>query len=180
MFHTSTSGMLAYWNAIKGDAAAPLRTNVNPADFRQVLTQIFMLGRLGPGDYRFRLAGALLNELHGGELRGREICSLFLRDEQLGLKSTLESMRATPEPVVVTATAHAGDRSAQVEILLAPLADQRGEIDRVLGLYQPLTPLATLRDDPIDHLTISRVTKAIDASPAPRLRLAAVGGRLVG
>lgn len=182
MFHSSTTALLSYWRTLKGEARAPSRAAVDPAEFRRVLSQVFILGRCGPGDYRFRLAGGLLGELHGANLRGQPFLPLWGDDDRLQIGLALETLRKNAEPVVVTVVAEAGPHMMRMEILLTPLANPAGEIDRVLGLYQPLSPVAQLRDRPIQRLIVSRIAKALDAAneDAPRLRLAAVEGRLVG
>lgn len=182
MFHSSTAEMLSYWRTLKGEALAPARADVNPVDFRQVLSQVFMLGRQAPGDYRFRLAGGLLSELHGQTLRGEDILPLWCEDDRLQIKKALEGVARTAEPIVITAVAEAGSHMIRLEILLAPLANAEGQVDRIIGLYQPLSPIANLNERPVQRLIVSRIAKALDAAneDAPRLRLAALEGRLVG
>lgn len=182
MFHSSTTTLLAHWRGLRGERPAPLRRDLDPADFRQLLSQVFILGRTAPGDFRFRLAGGLVSDLHGRPLRGQSGLSAWAEHDQPHLLAVMEGVHRTAEPVVVTAVAQAGPAKVTLEILLAPVANAAGEIDRLIGLYQPLTPLAQLRDEPIDRLGVTRIVKALDAleETAPRLRLAAVGGRLVG
>jgi hypothetical protein len=147
--------------------------------FRELLPQVFMLGRLGAGDYRFRLAGSLVAELHGHVKRGDAALPLWGEDDRVQVRAALESVARRCEPVVVTTLGEAGPFSLTLEILFAPIANKDGAVDRLLGLYQPLAPLARLHDRPIQSLSVMRIAKA-SGDDAPRLRLAAVSGRLVG
>jgi hypothetical protein len=143
---------------------------------------VFILGRAAPGDYRVRLAGGVMCDAYKRHLRGEAFLSLWGADEgRLQIKVALEQMLRNGEPIVVNAAAEAGPFATSLELMLAPLAGPTGAPDRVLGLFQPMLPLSVLHDRPIDVLTPSRVVKALDhAQDTPRLRLAAISGRLVG
>lgn len=138
-----------------------------------------MLGRVGPGQYRIRLAGGLVTDLHGRELRGDDFLRLWEPAARTPLQLALEALRRHPEPVVVEAEARAGEAAMRLEILLAPLRDPEGRADRVMGLYQPLTPAAALMGAAIRALRIKNVATTGGAESFPRLRLAALDGRQI-
>jgi hypothetical protein len=180
MYHSNTTALLNYWRDLRGEAQAPARADIDPAVIREVLTQVFFLGHDAPGQYPIRLAGAVICDVHKISLRGYSFLSLWADDDRLQVKVALEGMMRSGEPLVVNAAADAGPYASSFELLLAPLRGPSGLVDRVFGLFQPLLPLAVLHDRPIDQLTVSRIVKAFDhAEEAPRLRLAAVGGRVV-
>jgi hypothetical protein len=65
-----------------------------------------------------------------------------------------------------------------MEILFAPLRGASGEIDRLMGLYQPLSPVAPLFGGATRPLQIRGISATNATSTSlPRLRLAAVDGR---
>jgi hypothetical protein len=69
---------------------------------------------------------------------------------------------------------------ARLEILLAPLAGRQGQVDRLLGLYQPTSPLFRLRGRRIERLFLQDIAFADSGEQVPLpLRLASVDGRLV-
>ncbi|MDB5453623.1 MAG: hypothetical protein JWO33_2201 [Caulobacteraceae bacterium] len=181
MYHSNTKALLNYWRDLRGEAFAPARADIDPGLIREVLTQVFMLGRGAPGEYQFRLAGQVLCDAHKLSLRGHAFLSLWAEDDRLQLKLAMESMMRGGEPLVINAAADAGPYASSIELLLAPLRSANGEIDRVFGFFQPLLPLSVLHDRPIDQLCVSRILKAFDhAEEPPKLRLAAVAGRIVG
>ncbi len=179
MSHSNTELLIDYWQNRFSGGSAPARSTINPADFPTLLPQVFILGRGGPGHYAFRLSGGLLRDLHGRDLRGVDFAQLWVEDARIALQTTLERARRQAEPVRLRAMAVAGDNTADFEITLMPLSNDDGVIDRMLGLYQPLTPLARLRGLIIDGLLLTS-TDADQLQARPHIRLAAVGGQRVG
>jgi len=182
MFHSNTERLIDYWRARKGACAAPARASIDPGEFPDLAPQVFILGRTGPGQYVFRLAGGLVDELHGGRLAGVDALCLWAETYRTPLQLALEAIRRQPEPLVVAAEARAPKAEAVLglEITFAPLTSVSGEIDRILGLYQPTTPVAALLGQPIQVLTVRGVTAARPGEgELPRLRLAAVDGRQI-
>jgi hypothetical protein len=179
MHHSKTAGLLAYWRGLSRDGVVPARADLDPMAFRELLPQVLMLGRTGPGDFRFRLAGSIVEDLHGNIKRGAPVLPLWAEDDRVQLKAVLEAVARRCDPVVITTLGEAGPFSITLEVLFVPLAGKSGEVDRLLGLYQPLAPLARLHERPIEQLSVMRIAKA-SGDDAPRLRLAALSGRLVG
>lgn len=179
MSHSSTELLIDYWqNRISG-GRAPTRASINPADFPAILPQIFILGRSGPGEYVFRLAGGLLRDLHQYDLRGVNFSRLWIQDERLRIQTELERGRRGLSPVSLKVNATAGPNSTTLRITLLPLTDDAGVVTRYLGIYEPETPLARLKGLPIDDLQVLEVDKPLE-TPRPHIRLAAVEGRRVG
>jgi hypothetical protein len=180
MFHSNTERMIAYWSARAAGGRAPSRASVQPADFRHLMPQVFILGREGRGQYPVRLAGGFVGDLHRQDLRGVNALSLWSELDRLRLQTAIEEIRLRPEPLVATAEALSDGASLSMEVLFAPLVAHDGGPDRVLGLYQPLSMVARLMGRPARELSIKRLRRAGAANEeAPRVRLAAVGGRQV-
>ena len=90
MFHSNTELLIDYWRAQKGLRRAPVRASINPGEFASLLPQVFILGRVRPGSYAFRLIGGLVEDDHrllvltreGG--RGGEQQGPLRPDERVG------------------------------------------------------------------------------------------------
>ncbi|HEX4196849.1 MAG TPA: PAS domain-containing protein [Caulobacteraceae bacterium] len=179
VFHSNTELLIDYWRERKGTDRAPPRARINPADFATLLPQVFILGRLRPGQYGFRLVGGLVDDLHGGHLNVADPIRLWAPAYRASLQLALEAVLRQPEPLVIAAEARArGGQALRLEITLAPLAGPDGQIERLIGLYQPITPVAALMGQPIETLVIRNITSAGSAAAAfPRLKLAAMNGR---
>jgi len=180
-FHSNTERLLDYWRERKVDRHGPPRASINPADLTGLLPQTFILGRTAPGEYLFRLIGGLPADLHRRDLRGVDFLSLWTSGDRQRLGAAMETARRTAEPLVLVASARA-DHGAQVrlEILLTPLRAEQYPLDRLLGLYQPLTPLAHLRGQAVGELELTHFGAARQDETQSHLRLAAVDGRQVG
>jgi hypothetical protein len=180
MFHSNTERLIDYWRDRKCGRKAPLRAEIDPKDFADLVPQALILGRNAPGQFLVRLAGGLVGELHQRDLRRLDFLQLWSPRDRPGLATTLEAARRSAEPVVLIAEAAAADGpAARIEILLLPLRAARAPEDRLFGLYQPLTPKTILRGQPVGELKLLRVC-ASDESGLPSLRLAAVNGRRLG
>jgi hypothetical protein len=180
MFHPNTDLLIDYWREQKGSCRAPTRAAINPADLGSLLPQVFMLGRLRPGEYTFRLAGGLVEDLHGGQLGGAEPIRLWAPAYRASLQLALEAVRRRPEPLVIAAEGRTrSGKAVALEIALAPLIGPEGEIDRLIGVYQPTTAVAALMGQPIEILVIRNITAAGSAGAFPRLKLAAMNGRQI-
>jgi hypothetical protein len=178
MFHFSTEQLIDYWRARRGGDAIPRRSAIDPTHVLNLVPQLFILGRLGPGQYRFRLAGDFLIDLHGRDLRGADFLAFWRPDDRIALQMALEAVRRRAEPLVVTTDAHAdAGYSMRMEIALAPLVGADGEAGRFMGLYQPTSPVSGLMDRTVASLAIRAIDTPDTADTAfPRLRLAAMHG----
>jgi hypothetical protein len=185
MSHSSTELLIDYWQSrIFGDRA-PARASIDPTDFPSLLPQVFILGRRGPADYVFRLAGGMILDLHRMDLRGAAFTHLWEQGARLPLQTALEHARRRVEPVRLTAEAQAGPHALGLNMALMPLSNAGGEIDRFLGVYEPTAPLSHLGGLPIYRLRLvtlggNAVLPGVAPPPeAPHLRLAAIGGARV-
>jgi hypothetical protein len=180
MSHSNTQRMLGYWQARRGHRLAPLRASIDPADFADTMTQAFVLGRAGTGAYPLRLAGALLDDLHRGPLLGADFIALWTGPDRPRVQAAVEAGLSRAEPVIL----HGQGRTleggqARLELLLCPLMDSRGRVDRMLGLYQPLSPLFRLQDKAIERLYLLEAMFASGEAVTSPLRIAAIHGRRI-
>lgn len=181
MFHSNTERLIDYWRERKVDRLSPLRSAVDPSDFTELLGQVFILGRAAAGQYLFRLAGGLVTELHARDMRQADFLSVWAPTERPRLAAAMEAARRLAEPLVALTEARTanGVPAGRIEVLLAPLRAESGPPDRVLGLYQPVTPLGLGQDQEIAELGLIRFLSGEQRESFPRLKLAAVDGRLI-
>jgi len=179
-FHSNTERLLDYWRERKVDQLGPARASINPADLTGLLPQTFILGRVAPGEYLFRLIGGLPADLHRRDLRGVDFLTLWIAQDRPRLCAAMDAASRSAEPVVVVAGARTADGAqARLEILLTPLRAEQYPLDRWLGLYQPLSPLVQLRGKALGELELIRFGAADQEQRFPRLRLAAVDGQRI-
>ena len=185
MFHANTQRVIADWAARRGARLAPARADIEPGAFREILPQLLILGLAEDGAAPFRLAGGLVTELHGRDLRGVCFYSLWIGADGAEARAAFDTAAADGTPVVLQASAWtaAGDR-ARLEIVLAPLTGASGALDRVLGFYQPTSSLHRLMGASVEALTLDAVRTPDPDLPIfvgrperAHLRLATLDGR---
>jgi len=180
MFHLNTELLIDYWRARRGERPMPARADIDPADFAALMPQTFIAVLEADGEIRFRLAGEVINDLHGRALRGEAVAALWRPAHRRHLVGALEASLRGAEPLVVDAEGVQGDDMARhVEILFAPLTGPDGRADRFLGLYQPSPPYSRAAKGPVRDLAIRGVNGAEGRPVPPKLRLAVVDGRRI-
>lgn len=153
MKNMSTRLVFEYWDALRGERAAPERGEIEPGALRHALADTFVLENepIGPV---FRLAGTRLCALFGSELRGRSFTALWpdvesqgdmrrlvqtVMDETAGAVAGLSAETATGAPIYL-------------ELLLLPLRYRGRTHARVLGALSPATAPEWLGLDTLDSM----------------------------
>ena len=81
MKHPSSREFFAYWDAQRGDARAPDRSEIEPGAVRELLGDIFVLSYDNDAGYPFRVAGTRVCALLGRDLKDMSFSALFAPDE---------------------------------------------------------------------------------------------------
>ena len=131
--------LFQYWNRLRAGTPAPRRTQIEPSDIREVLSQTFILETsTQSADMTFRVAGTAISNLFGRPLRNTAIRGLF-SEAQKPVVSRLLRNSCQDHLVVVLgldATTPSG-RNTLLEILVLPLQNE-AEGYRLLGCITPL------------------------------------------
>lgn len=138
MKNLSTRLVFEYWDALRGERAAPERGEIEPSGLRHALADTFVLENepIGPV---FRLAGTRLCALMGGELRGRLFTALWHDVESQGEMRRLVQtvMDETAGAVAGLSGESASGTPIYLELLLLPLRYRGRTHARVLGSLSP-------------------------------------------
>ena len=181
MFHNNTQRLIDLWSELKGVGPAPLRSRFDPTAFGGSLPQAFMLART-PG-LPFRLAGALLEDVHGRPLHGESFLSLWAPDSRAAVRDAAVAAIRGVSPAILYAEGRTDhDRRAGFEMTIAPLTGPDAKIDRLVGLCQPISALVRLHEETVIELQHRLTVYAGASRPGgvgPALRLAAVDGRRI-
>lgn len=148
MRHKHSEMMLSYWAGLRGARGqAPRREDVSPRAFKRALPDVFLIERMDRHTFAFRLAGTRVCAIYGRELRDHNFISLWPAHDQNAVKAVMERALKTATPAVFTAVVETLDRrQAEVEILLMPLADDNGQVTRLLGLFVTVDALPAFSD----------------------------------
>ncbi|MDQ0558371.1 hypothetical protein QO004_000144 [Rhizobium mesoamericanum] len=152
----TTIDLFEYWNRIRGQDLAPLRSQVEPTDLRQILSSVFLLETSDAGRVAFRLAGTRICDLFGRDLRGIPFADLFAHGHD-DIEHTAAGVMSHAIPALLNATGFtAAGHRACFEIILLPLRSDDGEYDKLLGAIAPAIAASWLEVVPLQFLALDR------------------------
>ena len=180
MRHANTRTLFAYWQSRRSGRLAPERADIAPRDLAGLLAHLFSLKRIDRDHQVFRLAGTAVCDLHRREFKDQNFLGRWRGADRDHARALLEGVLSAPGPATALAEAISIDaRSAEVELALLPLRGPEGQVDRCLGLYQPLS-LTRLGGRPVVRHALRELRPALPPEPSlslsrsfrPRLSLA--------
>jgi hypothetical protein len=157
MRHRTSFEIFNYWNRTRGNADAPLRSQIEPASIRHTLPQIFILDMSETGDPKFRLAGTMICSLFGRELRDDRFLSLWSGSQRGNAVEIARGVMNHATPALLNATGHTGSgRTVGFEILLLPMRSSIDCCDRLLGCVVPTSGTIGLGAESLTTLMLDR------------------------
>jgi hypothetical protein len=148
MKHPSSREFFAYWDAKRGDARAPDRSEIEPDAVRELLGDIFVLSYDSDAGYPFRVAGTRVCALLGRDLKDASFPALFAPDSRREIEDIISYVAEEMLAAVagITATAEDGT-TAHLELLLLPFNNRAHAPISLTGLLAPFeSHLGTIRD----------------------------------
>lgn len=133
--HT-TKYLYEYWNDLRGLKSAPNRKDLDPNLLKEILPNLFLLDRLSPEDYNFRLAGTKTCGIFGEELRDQNFLDLWNQNDRDSFKSLLETLTEQGAAIVCGLKGRSGDDDVMFEFLALPLFHAQSNIcSSVIGSF---------------------------------------------
>ena len=148
MKHPSSREFFAYWDARRGDARAPDRSEIEPGAVRGLLGDIFVLSYDNEAGYPFRVAGTRLSALLGRDLKDLSFPALFAPESRGEIEDVIAHVAEEMLAAIagITATSQDG-RTAHLELLLLPFNNRAHAPVSMTGLLAPFeSDLGTLKD----------------------------------
>ncbi len=174
MKHPSTRMIFAYWDALRGERAAPERGEIEPGEIRHVLADTFILEIEPDRTAGFRLAGTRLCALFGRELKGDAFVDLWPAHAAPGIRRHLDTViDETAGLVMGLGGTTATGETADLEMVLLPLRHRGKPHVRMLGAIAPATLPVWLGLEPLESVT---TTSLRVIWPSRRTAAAAAGG----
>lgn len=154
MKHATSRILFAYWDALRGERAAPERADLRPAAMRHILADTFILDAAAP-EPAFRLAGTRCSALFCRDLKGTAFAAAWPAGQARREADALVRTVADETVGLVAGLVGVNENGSEVplELLLLPLR-HRGRTDaRLVGSLSPgtlpswagLVPIRTLR-----------------------------------
>jgi hypothetical protein len=178
MFHADTHMLIDHWTMLSRRpgvlADVPDRNSFHPDALGLRLPRLFM-AEVTPGGARVRIAGSWIESFHGSTLTDQPMLKLWRETSHAMITGAVAQCIQEARPVVIKAAI--GLSGDLIEVTLAPLRGASSQIDRVVGLYTPLSTLAFGEGD--SRLLTGRVCIGVGNSGRPPLSLAAIDGRRI-
>ena len=182
MKHPTSRLLHAYWDRLRGERAAPERSEIEPGEIRNLLADSLIL-EIEPARRQaaVRLAGTRLCALFGRELRGAGFAELWGETTPETRPETTPEAAAAPwrlvetvavDTVGVVAGLQGLNRRAEaieLELLLLPLRHRGRTQARVLGALSPHCVPAWLGLHPIVHLEATSL-RVLDPASTQAMR----------
>ena len=148
MKHPSSREFFAYWDAKRGDARAPDRSEIEPGAVRELLGDIFVLSYDNDAGYPFRVAGTRVGALLGRDLKDTSFSALFALDSRREIEEIVTYVAEEMLAAIagITATSEDGT-TAHLELLLLPFNNRAHAPISLTGVLAPFeSNLGTIRD----------------------------------
>ncbi|PLX34867.1 MAG: PAS domain-containing protein [Hyphomicrobiales bacterium] len=139
MKHRNSKALYEYWNELRGAHVAPKRSELDPQAIAPLLGDIFILERRTSVEYCFRLAGTRLCSAYGRELRHMNLVEMWTGQDRENIETLLYSVTEDGAAAIVGLDAvSAKGNHLPMEMVLLPLFQDNGRLNRVLGGLVPL------------------------------------------
>jgi hypothetical protein len=132
--------LLQYWTGLAPDGAVPNRRRIDPLAMRPALGYVMLIDIVDRGrDFRYRLYGstiALISQLDmTGRLMSEHPASTYVNEFGLAANRAVLSRRL---PLYTERTPALAERTTRWQRIAMPLADDSGEITRLLAGTVPI------------------------------------------
>jgi hypothetical protein len=156
MKHATTRMIFSYWDALRGERAAPERGQIEPGEIRHILSDTFILEVTGPRSAAIRLAGTRICAFFARELRGEAFERLWQEESNRDIGGAIETVLDESAGVVAGLSAVTDEgASVDFEMILLPLRHRGKPHDRILGALSPSVVPPWIGLYPVRHLTTS-------------------------
>ena len=180
--YPAIEAVMAHWNALRGDATAPARADLDPRAMTGALDVLFVAELVAPTVARLRLTGQRLFDLVGMEPRGMPLSVFLAHDARAALDDALRQVAMGARVVLPLRAARGLARPAiDARMLLLPLTDHHGAINRVLGVLEyhgqvGRAPRTLSLAAPLHHVTTQAPAQPIPARATHRPALRVIKG----
>jgi hypothetical protein len=139
MKHQATRDLYAYWQQLRRGRTAPDRSEIEPADIRQLLGYTFILEVVSRREYRFRLAGTRICALYGREMKGKDFAEFWGGQDREAVATMLTAITEDAAATVVGLIGKSDHgRDLAMEALMLPLRQRNEGYTRILGSLVPM------------------------------------------
>lgn len=127
----------AYWDAMRGGRNVPPRSEIDPRGIETALEFAFIAEQVAPTHARLRIGGTHLCDLMGMEVRGMPLSAMIVPLSRERLAHALSQVFEAPARAELSLIAEKrlGKPELSGRLLLLPLMDDFGDVNRALGCF---------------------------------------------
>ncbi|MGB7318548.1 MAG: PAS domain-containing protein [Planktotalea sp.] len=127
--------LLAYWEALRGSRQMPARAEFDPRGIEQTLACSFVGEKVAPSVVRIRVAGSVMSEALGMDVRGMPITAFFDPASRDVLAEATRDLLGSPAMVTIDLSARRRFSLSPIRarMLLLPMSDASGQVTRLVG-----------------------------------------------
>jgi hypothetical protein len=156
MKHATTRELYDYWNRVRSNNRAPLRSAIEPSDIRRILADTFILEVEGRDRYMVRLAGTRVCSLYCREIKGGNLLDLWSGEDRSAMTTLAAAVAEDGAAAVVTVSGWtAREQDVISEWLLLPLRHGGEKFNRILGSCSLLERPFWLGAEPVVRQSIA-------------------------
>lgn len=135
MKHPGTVALHEFWKDLRADREAPYKAEVTAQALGRALSDhVFIVEAVGETDLRIRLAGRETHTIFGIDLRGMNATAIMDGQSRARFTTLAAEALASGGVGLAQGALHGGlGDTSEVEIILAPLRNDFGRVDRLLG-----------------------------------------------
>lgn len=150
-----TRALFDYWDALRGQRAAPDRTDIDAGAIGSCLANTFILTFDPQQGHTFRIAGTALYDMFGAELTRTPFVDLWAEDERHAMSELVRTVALEQTGVVAGVTGrNAEAQPIDLEMILLPLTSGELGTGRILGALTPASAPYWLSTRPIQTLCL--------------------------
>ncbi len=129
-----------YWDALRGVRMMPARSEFDPRGIEQTLACTFIAEKVAPSVARVRVAGSVMNDALGMDVRGMPITAFFDPMSRDSLSEATRDLFTSPAMVTIELSARRGfgRKPLRARMVLLPLSDEQGHVTRLVGCLDVL------------------------------------------
>lgn len=166
MRNDGTTMLFQYWNRLRDGRAAPRRTEIEPADIKNLLADTFIIETDARGEPIFRLAGTRLCAIFGRELKGFAFASLWApKDQRVVARLMYGALHTGSVAVIEMEGISRNGRHLRFEMIALPL-ESSGDGPRALGAITSAERPFWLGADPLMECKVESV-RSVDPDREP-------------
>jgi hypothetical protein len=147
--HSTSRTLFRYWEQVRGERSAPVRSAMSLQPIRHLLPWIFICEPApGLSAHRLRLAGTGVCQLWGENMTGKDLFARWSKFERETMNKLLNSAIIDQQPFVMRCRARSQNGLvAKLEIIGLPVESDDSGQRQVLGLTVPFIDAELLRND---------------------------------